>query len=91
MGFAKPETGVLEVETGRIIGGRKEIKIIESDEAYLARIEEHKKLDKFEFISMLTPLILILICLYLFIFWFDYNCQPHQSFIIKWEKENDKK
>ena len=32
MGFEKPESGILEVETGRIVAGKKEIKIIESDE-----------------------------------------------------------
>ena len=48
MGHKKPETGILEVETGCVIAGRKEVKNIESDEAYRSRIAEHKELSKFE-------------------------------------------
>ena len=42
MGIPKPEKGIIEVETGRIVAGRKEIKIIESDEAYRARLKDIK-------------------------------------------------
>ena len=42
MGIPKPETGIIEIETGRIVAGRKEVKIIESDEAYRARKKDIK-------------------------------------------------
>merc|ERR1712189_85437 len=70
MGFKKPETGVLEVETGRIIGGKKEVKIIESDEAMRARLKDASQLNTVRQYLPLMPFVAFII-LYIYIFLFD--------------------
>jgi len=90
LGYEKPETGILEVETGRIVAGRKEIKIIESDEAYQSRMAELEGLHRFKAFQTLTPVFLIILSIFAYIYWFDQRTQPHERFIRKWKRENEK-
>lgn len=90
LGIKKPATGTIEVETGRVVAGRKEIKIIESDEAYRVRLEEIEGLQKFEFYQSLTPVFIILLILFGYIFVYDFNHQPPAAFVDKWTRDQAK-
>ena len=84
MGHKKPETGILEVETGRVIAGRKEVKIIESDEAYRSRIAEHKGLAKFESVRSYTPIFIILLLTLGYCISYDHFTEPPSAWVRKW-------
>merc|ERR1712062_205996 len=62
-GIPKPEKGVLEVETGREFFGKKEIAIIESDQAMQVRIKDTRRMNRIQTLYNLTPIICIIILL----------------------------
>ena len=80
LGFKKPDHGILEVETGRIIGGKKEIKIIESDAAYRSRIQDARKLGLVGQYLPMLPFFVVMIIIYAYIFVFDANTAPPPAF-----------
>ena len=86
LGFKKPESGILEVETGRIIGGKKEVKIIESDEAMRARLKDASQLNTVRQYLPLMPFVVAFIILYIYIFLFDASNEPPQGFQGVYEK-----
>ena len=90
LGFKKPETGVLEVETGRIIGDKKEIKIIESDEAYRARLNDARKLGVVGQYLPLLPLFVVMIIIYAYIFVFDAKSNPPAAFEAVYQNRKNK-
>ena len=57
------EKGVLEVETGREFFGKKEIAIIESDQAMQVRIKDTRRMNRIQTLYNLTPIICIIILL----------------------------
>ena len=89
MGFKKPETGVLEVETGLIIGGKKEIKIIESDEAYRARIKDARQLSTVKNWLPMMPIPLLGIILYIYVYLVDSKNQPPSAFEAEYRKRKE--
>ena len=89
MGFKKPETGVLEVETGRIIGGKKEIKIIESDEAYRARIKDARQLNTVKNWLPMMPIPLLGIVLYIYVYLVDAKNEPPAAFEAEYRKRKE--
>ena len=80
LGFKKPESGILEVETGRIIGGKKEVKVIESDQAYRARLKDARQLNIVRQYLPLMPFVVLFIIFYIYIFLFDATNEPPQGF-----------
>merc|ERR1711970_1240543 len=68
-GIPKPEKGVLEVETGRDFFGKKEIAIIESDEAMQVRIKDMRRISRINSLYSFTPIIIVIIILNSYIYY----------------------
>lgn len=69
--------------------GKKEVKIIESDEAYRSRIAEHKGLAKFESVRAYTPIFIILLLTLGYCINYDHFTEPPPAWVRKWHRERD--
>ena len=88
MGIKKPESGILEVKTGRVVAGKEEIKIIESDEAFQARMLEARQLKTAKSFYIFLPMIVTFFILYVYLYFSDGKNEPPPAFRSYWERQN---
>lgn len=88
LGIKKPESGILEVKTGRVIAGKEEIKIIESDEAFQARMIEARQLKTAKSYYIFLPMIVTFFILYVYLYFSDGKNEPPPAFRAYWERQN---
>ena len=88
LGIKKPETGILEVKTGRVVAGKEEVKIIESDEAFQARMLEARQLKTAKSYYIFLPMFIAFFILYVYLYFSDGKNEPPPAYKAYWERQN---